>query len=253
MRVFTLLIFIFMASCPSILQWNARSITSKLAELQYYFSSQPVPILAISECRLRPGSRTQPYVHYPSAAATPNSSSRASLFVHSSVQQAAEDVSHLCTQTAEFAACIVIFGSFKMTIVSVYICPTGRFDANCISSLRLQFPGRLPICGDFNAHHPLRGSKHTTPRGTTLADEIESTYLIIVNDGSPTCFGHRGEPSALDLTLASPNLDVYWSLNADTWKRSSSNFDEYTRSDPPPTSSIQCNQLGRISRKFSLS
>ncbi|KAG0444240.1 hypothetical protein HPB47_014012 [Ixodes persulcatus] len=45
---------------------------------------------------------------------------------------------------------------------------------------------------------------------------IESTDLVLLNDGSPTFFGHRGKPSVLDLSFASPDLDVYWSLDVDT-------------------------------------
>lgn len=59
-------------------------------------------------------------------------------------------------------------------------------------------------------------SERTTPRGTSLADAIESTDLVLLNDGSPTFFGHRGKPSVLDLSFASPDLDVYWSLDVDT-------------------------------------
>lgn len=55
-RTQIMLSIIYMAVCPSILQWNARSIASKLPELQYYLASTPVPILAISEGRLPPGS-----------------------------------------------------------------------------------------------------------------------------------------------------------------------------------------------------
>lgn len=152
-------------------------------------------------------SRIQPYANYPSTAAAPNSSSRASLFVHSSVQQTAEDVSHLCTETAAFAPCTIIFRSFKMTIVSVYI---DVLLGALMRSAFVAYAFNFLVTSSFNAQHTLQGNKRKTPRGTATVDEIELTNLIILNDGSPTCFSHRGEPSVLDLTLASPDLDVYW-------------------------------------------
>lgn len=57
---------------------------------------------------------------------------------------------------------------------------------------------------------------HSSSRATALASDIEPTELIILNDGHPAYFGHLGARSILDLTLASPDLDVCWSLDFDT-------------------------------------
>lgn len=65
---------------PSIFQWNARQ---KLGELQYHLASNDVPILAIFESRLRPGTRLQPYVRYHSdPRPTPGQLPSVSLIVH---------------------------------------------------------------------------------------------------------------------------------------------------------------------------
>lgn len=70
-----------------------------------------------------------------------------SLFIHTSIKQAPQDTSHLCTPTAEFAASTVTFPSPSFTIVSVYVSPSGRSDSRCIFALRQQLSGGLLISG----------------------------------------------------------------------------------------------------------
>lgn len=102
-------------------------------------------ILAISESRLHPAARLQPYVHYQSNPPPSGQLLNASLFVHNSFDQVLENMSHPYT---DIFVCSVTSWAIFLTIVSVYILPTGQFDATSICTLRQGFPGSLTICGD---------------------------------------------------------------------------------------------------------
>ena len=63
------------------------------------------------------------------------------------------------------------------------------------------------ILGDFNAHNPLWGSDHQTPKCRVIETFIGQNDLCLYNDGSHT-FLHSGNGtySAIDLSFASPTL-----------------------------------------------
>lgn len=68
----------------------------------------------------------------------------------------------------------------------------------------------------FSAHHPSWGSTSTNSRRIALAEAVNSSDLILMKGGRATYFGHQGAPSVLDLTCVSPDVECYWSLDADT-------------------------------------
>ena len=72
-----------------------------------------------------------------------------------------------------------------------------------------QFESKI-IGGDFNTHNALSGSSHNCPSGCNLVEALQNRDLVVLNDGSMTYIktSDNSEPSlsAIDLTLASPNI-----------------------------------------------
>ncbi|KAJ8914857.1 hypothetical protein NQ315_014870 [Exocentrus adspersus] len=65
------------------------------------------------------------------------------------------------------------------------------------------------VTGDLNAHNPLWGSELKNYNGDTIESCLEILDLVILNDGSPTRLTPPGtRPSAVDLTLASPQIAI---------------------------------------------
>lgn len=114
-------------------------------------------------------------------------------------------MSHFCSDVAQFVACTLISRVFSLTIVPVYVRPTEHFVAQTTYALRQRFPAFLIICGDFNAHDPSWGTTRATSK-EILAEAVDSTHSILMNDGQPTYFLHQGALSMPDLTFASPYM-----------------------------------------------
>ena len=77
------------------------------------------------------------------------------------------------------------------------------------------------VTGDFNAHHAMWGGTGTEARGggAVLAENIENSNLVLLNDGSSTRLPDRADhaPSAIDLSLISPTLapSTSWEVTSD--------------------------------------
>ncbi|KAI2645235.1 hypothetical protein H4Q32_023867 [Labeo rohita] len=85
--------------------------------------------------------------------------------------------------------------------------------------------GKIIICGDFNAHNGLWGSKNTDNNGIIIEEFTEEHLLVCLNDGKPIRMDIvKGGMSCLDLTTISAALagKCTWSvlkdnLGSDHW------------------------------------
>lgn len=101
---------------------------------------------------------------------------------------------------------------FNLVIVSVYFSPSGTTSAfeedvsKILDTLRNE--RRVIIGGDWNAHHGNWGNRSNDRRGNILTDLIASSEFVLMNDGSNTYIPieQNKQPSAIDLTLCSPEL-----------------------------------------------
>ena len=78
------------------------------------------------------------------------------------------------------------------------------------------------IFGDFNAHSPLwdDGVDQPDDRGRMVTDWVESTGLVVLNEGNPTRHCPiTGSWTGLDLAIATENLahDCTWQVHDDNW------------------------------------
>ena len=105
------------------------------------------------------------------------------------------------------AVAVKITLSFVFTVLSIYAPPNQYIDIKDLEHLLSQINEPVMILGDFNAHNPLWGSDHQTPKGRVIETFIGQNDLCLYNDGSHT-FLHSGNGtySAIDLSFASPTL-----------------------------------------------
>ena len=69
----------------------------------------------------------------------------------------------------------------------------------------------------MNAHQTLWGGTRTDSRGRKLLEFTNNNNLTILNTKEPTRVSPRGKPSAIDLSIVSPELtmDADWSVHSD--------------------------------------
>ncbi|GFW17926.1 hypothetical protein TNCV_2231071 [Trichonephila clavipes] len=65
------------------------------------------------------------------------------------------------------------------------------------------------IFGDFNLHHPMWGSNHTSPYSEIFVEWLTNSNFILLNTDVPTHRSNVGSDALLDFTLCSSNLIVY--------------------------------------------
>ena len=99
----------------------------------------------------------------------------------------------------------MLFRGKEISLTSLYL-PNGiPINKNELEILYNQLSNNKMILGDMNAHHSLWGDKRSCPRGRKLVEFVSSKDLVVLNDGNPTFFSHVGRPSAIDISIVSPN------------------------------------------------
>ena len=94
----------------------------------------------------------------------------------------------------------------KIVIINFYN-PCQKIDKNILLQIIKRYTCRIIMCGDFNGHNILWGSKTTDQNGRIIEEIINESGLVILNDGMGTRLDpHTGKLSCLDLTLVSPQL-----------------------------------------------
>lgn len=108
-----------------------------------------------------------------------------------------------------------------LMIISVYIPPSignSQLKPSLLNLIDLIDKSNVTtiLAGDFNSHHPTWNNLNKScPRGEMLAQILENTNLIVMNDGNPTTIrSPNSTQSAIDLTIVSSNIapKIEWSV-----------------------------------------
>lgn len=120
---------------------------------------------------------------------------------------------------------VKVFYPIEFIICNIYLQGNEQIPTNEISNILSQFNSPFMLLGDFNAHNMLWGSNHIDNRGAKIEKVIEDHQLNLLNSGVPThfSFGYK-TTSAIDLTLVSPILDIYFDWNIDDDLHSSDHY-----------------------------
>ena len=104
----------------------------------------------------------------------------------------------------------------SITLVNLYDASKDTKN-NHYQELLSQVKGNFIVCGDFNAHHRLWGSKENDTKGSELYDLLSNNNnVVILNDGSGTRQNPTNlELSCIDLSICSTNIahQITWSVD----------------------------------------
>ena len=189
----------------TILQWNCRGLMNNHHEL-CLLSQQYNPVaMCLQETHIADVSKIS-FKGYTSYHKVDNSHDRAA---GGSSVLIRNDIIHspVNLNTNLQAVAVKITLSFVFTICSIYAPPNKCIDIKDLEHLLSQIQEPVMILGDFNAHNPLWGSDHLSPKGRVIESFISQNDMCLYNDGSST-FIHSGNGtySAIDLSFASPTL-----------------------------------------------
>ena len=200
-----------------ILQWNCRGIKPNHQDLQSIIGWRNPLIIGLQETKLAPATNcsikgysvfrkdvdSNTIAHGGVLLAVHHSLPARQVQLQSSLQAVAARV-HLTRR--------------EITVCSLYLPPGIALPVVELRRLLLELPAPVLVVGDFNAHGTAWGCDTTGPRGRLLESFICDELLCILNTGQQTHFTMpSGQKSALDLSLASPQLAQLftWSVHDD--------------------------------------
>ena len=200
-----------------ILQWNCRGIKPNHQDLQSLIRGRCPFAICLQETKLLPGTmcsikgfavfrkdvQSSTIAHGGVLVATHHSLPSRQIALRSSLQAVAVRV-HIDRQ--------------ELTICSMYLPPGTSLPVAELQHLLLELPTPVLVVGDFNAHSTAWGCDSTGTRGRLLESLINDEALCVLNTGERTHFTlPSGQTSALDLSLASPQLAhrFNWSVHDD--------------------------------------
>ena len=204
----------------SILQWNCRGLRTGLSYLQATIGRQRPLAISLQETKLAPDSfcTIKGYtVLRKDLPSTTEAHGGVLLAVHHSVPTRPLSLD----TNIQAVAAIVQLGPTRLTVCSVYLPPGNSLPVTELRQLVLELPPPVLLLGDFNSHHTVWGCDSTDRRGRLLEAFriIVSECLCLLNTGMRTHITlPSGQTSALDLSVASPQLvpSVSWAVDTDS-------------------------------------
>ena len=237
----------------NILQWNARSIRSNKGDLERFLFINNIQIALICETWLKRVSQfSVPGFNIVRKDRNDGYGGVAVLIKSNLVFQ---EISHIpIVNGLECVGVkIVVFNNIKYNFYSVYKPPHVNINTPEWQQFFQGLQRPFLIAGDFNAHHVLWGSTVTDNHGYKLLQALETEYLVIMNDGSPTRLtSPTASISAVDLCIASASLAplINWEISDDLL--GSDHFAILTSLSIPGSSSRQTNKIAPSSYRWNL-
>lgn len=109
---------------PSVLQWNARGLRTRISELRREVLRAQFDVLALQGTNVLPlEGRISQYTPFHARTIHPSGRSRASLYIHVQTGSSEVDLSDLCTSNADYVAVTVNKSGFNTTVVGAYVWP----------------------------------------------------------------------------------------------------------------------------------
>lgn len=192
-----------------IIQWNCNGIQNKQAELKQMILELKPQVILIQESHLKPEINFK-IKYYNAYRNDYVDGLKASVGVLTLVHENyySTELTQIQTLMQAVNIQVNINESKQINISNLYIPEHFTLKVDHIESILSQIGNPYIIAGDFNAHHSLWGSTHTSARGRVIeAFILNYNNLTLLNDHQPTHLNlSNGTLSNIDLAFASTPL-----------------------------------------------
>lgn len=190
----------------NILQWNSRSISKNKPNILNYLQNNERPdIITISETWLKPKNNFKLNSYNFIQKCRQNGKGGVGIFISQNINYSNIKININYNKNIEL--CSIKLNNSGLTIVSLYKPPNVLANKKDWENIFAQFSSPVIFCGDFNSHHSLWGSSQDSSQGSILAEALESTDLIVINDYNATRITPPNQPlSIVDLSIVSSGL-----------------------------------------------
>ncbi len=171
----------------NILLWNANGILQRWHELNQFLSENGIEIALVSETHLLPQQHLRKFpgyamysCHHPSG----NARGGSLVLVKNHIKHT--DLGTYSTSGLQASVISVTLRNVKVNVGALYCPPNSRLDCKEFCALFSTLGDCWLLGGDFNAKHPLWGSRLTTPRGRQLFTAIHQFKGKVIAPSEPT-------------------------------------------------------------------
>ena len=193
------------------LQLNINGIKGKLGELENFLHSNNIAIAALQETKLQPKSKDPTITGYCSIRKDRDKNGGGLMFIiRDDIPFQLSDPLDLNNNNIEQQnITISTNNNDNLEIINLYYPPASSTTdprlINLSPLLNNDNKHRL-IIGDLNAHHTLWHSTITDTRGNLIADTIQDSPFIVLNEDTHTRIPTNGQPTSPDISIISQDL-----------------------------------------------
>ena len=232
------MILVIIDIMANILQWNARGVISKWAEIKQVLVDGNFQVICLQETHFIANDRYSfnlpRFTSYNAYSAQGDRRGGVSIYVTNNLPHM-----QLPLQSSlQAVACSVRLMNRRVAFCSLYLPPSETFSFLDLSHLFTQLPKPFILCTDANSKHHLWGARHSDNRGRIWMDVINHHHLHVLNDGRPTRMDEStGELSHIDLTVVSHDVAHLLDWNTERDLHSSDHFPlhvQFYSPDPVP-------------------
>lgn len=188
-----------------IILWNANGVTRRKEELRLLLTNDNIDVALITETHLRPLHRFSipGYTTYRTDFPRDEAHGGTAIILRCNISH------YLHSQTAkdsfQVTSIVLPLTSYSINLSSVYCSPSKPVYHTELLSTFLSFGTHFIAGGDFNAKHPLWGSRTTSSRGRIISDIIQSQNFSYLSPNNPTYWPSdpNRTPDVLDFFIAS--------------------------------------------------
>ena len=166
--------------------WNANGILNRKSELAHFLRSEDIDIALISETHLNTRLNAEIWGYKLYTCHHPSGSTHGGSAIYIKQQLQHNEGPSFCTPAMQCTVVSIRLNGGDVNIAAIYSPPWHNIKEPEYATLFAHLGHRWILGGDFNAKHPLWGSRITTPKGSELYKCINSTNAECCSKGLPT-------------------------------------------------------------------
>lgn len=170
----------------NIVFWNANGLSNHILEVKEFLRTRQIDVMLICETHFTQKSHLLIpqydfyHVNHPDSKARGGSG----ILIRKTIKH--HQGTHYCAQEIQATNIIVEDWLGPLTISSIYCPPKHNIKKDLYISFFRSLGNKFLACGDYNAKHPLWGSRLTSPKGKQLFYAIKELNLNVKSSGTPT-------------------------------------------------------------------
>ena len=175
-----------MTTTTRIVTWNANGLGNKRKKLELFLHTNRIDIALISETHFTSSTylRIRNYTLYECPHPSNKARGGAAVLIRDHIKH--DYITLIQKEEYQVAAVTIELNHQKLDVAAIYNPPRHRLTSENYIKLFKKLQSRFIIGGDYNARHPVWGSRLTNPKGKELLKAINALQAEVASSCKPT-------------------------------------------------------------------